>query len=100
MAGTLLAAVPAMALAQQSAPVAAQPPAPTGMVTTIDRINNTIVIRQTQNGTVGASSGGATDQQFNAATGVLENVHAGDNVTYAVSDSGGKKMITKIDRQP
>ena len=46
------------------------------MVTTIDRINNTIVIRQTQNGTVGAGSGGATDQQFSATANLLENVHA------------------------
>jgi hypothetical protein len=70
------------------------------MVTTIDRINNTIVIRQTQKGTVGAANGGATDQQFSATAGLLEKIHAGDNVTYAVSDSGGKKTITKIDRAP
>lgn len=103
LAGTLLAAVPSMALAQQSSPVATQPPAqqaPTGMVTTIDRINNTIVIRQSQTGTVGANNGGATDQQFSATSGLLENVHAGDKVTYALSESGGKKTITKIDRQP
>jgi hypothetical protein len=113
--GTMLAALPSVtlvqqAVAQQSAPVAQQsapvaqepsaPKAPAGMVTTIDRINNTIVIRQTPVGTVGASSGGATDQQFSAAAGLLENVHAGDKVTYAVSETGGKKTITKIDRQP
>jgi Cu/Ag efflux protein CusF len=103
LAGAVLAATPAMTQAQQSAPVAAQPAAqqaPSGMVTTIDRINNTIVIRQTQNSTVGAGNGGATDQQFSATAGMLENVHAGDKVTYSVSDSGGKKTITKIDRAP
>jgi acetyl-CoA carboxylase carboxyltransferase component len=102
LAGTMLAAIPSMTLAQQSSPVASQPSArqaPTGMVTTIDRINGTIVIRQTQDGTVGANDGGATEQQFSAAAGLLENVHAGDKVTYAVSESGGKKTITKIDRQ-
>jgi hypothetical protein len=114
-AGTLIAAAPSIALvqpsaaqqsapmAQQSAPVAQTPSAqkaPAGMVTTIDRINNTIVIRQIPPGTVGASNGGATDQQFSAAAGLLENVHAGDKVTYAVSENGGKKTITKIDRQP
>ena len=106
LAGAVLAATPAMTLAQQSGPLpsAAQQPqaqqAPSGMVTTIDRINNTIVIRQTQNGTVGAGSGGATDQQFSATANLLENVHAGDKVTYAVSESGRKKTITKIGRAP
>ena len=106
LAATVLAAAPAMTLAQQTGPLpsakqqqAAQK-APAGMVTTIDRINNTIVIRQIPPGTVGASNGGATDQQFSAAAGLLENVHAGDKVTYAVSENGGKKTITKIDREP
>jgi hypothetical protein len=47
---------------------------------------------------VGASSGGATDQ-FKAPSGALEKVHAGDRVTFSVSDSGDKKTITKIESQ-
>ena len=51
-----------------------------------------------QGGTVGASSGGATEQ-FKVAPGALEKVHAGDRVTFSVSESGGKKTITKIESQ-
>jgi Cu/Ag efflux protein CusF len=103
LAGAVLAATPTMTLAQQSGPLpsaAQQAPtkqSPSGMVTTIDRINNTIVIRQTQNGTVGAGNGGATDQQFSATANLLEKIHAGDKVSYTASDNGGKKTITKID---
>jgi hypothetical protein len=90
LAGAMLAAVPSVAVAEQSLK---------GMISRIDRINGTIVVRQAQSGTVGAGgSGGATEQQFNAAQGLLDSVHAGDTVTFSTSDSGGKKTITKIDR--
>jgi hypothetical protein len=90
LAGAMLAAVPSVTLAQQPL---------TGTITTIDRISGIIVIRQTPNGTVGASGGGATEQQLKAPVALLEPVHAGDKVTVTVSESGGKKTITKIDRQ-
>jgi len=90
LAGALLAAIPSVALAQQSL---------TGTITTIDRLNGIIVIRQTQNGTVGAGGGGATDQQFKAPEAMLNSVHAGDKVTISTSESGGKKTITKMDKQ-
>jgi hypothetical protein len=89
LASAMIAAVPSMALAQQSL---------TGTITTIDRINGVVVIRQTQNGTVGASGGGATEQ-FKAPVGLLEAVHAGDKVTVSTSEAGGKKTVTKIDKQ-
>jgi Copper binding periplasmic protein CusF len=90
LAGAMLAAVPSISLAQQSL---------NGTITRIDRLNGTIAIRQAQSGTVGADGGGATEQQFNAATAVLDTVHAGDRIAFSVSESGGKKTITKIDRQ-
>ena len=90
LAGSLLMLIPSLTWAQQAL---------TGTVTTIDRINGTIAIQQTQGGTVGASSGGATEQQFKAPDGALEKVHAGDRVTFSVSESGGKKTITKIESQ-
>jgi Cu/Ag efflux protein CusF len=90
LAGAMLAAIPSVTLAQQSL---------TGTVTTIDRINGSIAIRQTPSGTVGASGGGATEQQFMAPAALLDTVHAGDKVTITASESGGKKTITKIDRQ-
>jgi Cu/Ag efflux protein CusF len=90
LAGSLLMLIPAVASAQQAL---------TGTVTTVDRINGTIAIQQTQGGTVGASSGGATEQQFKAPDGSLDKLHAGDRVTFSVSESGGKKTITKIESQ-
>ena len=90
LVGAMLAAVPSMTLAQQSL---------TGTITRIDRLNGTIAIRQAQSGTVGANGGGATEQQFKAPAAMLDTVHAGDRITFAVSESGGSKTITKIDKE-
>jgi len=90
LAGAMLMALPSMALAQQSL---------TGTVTTIDRLDGLIGIRQTPSGTVGAAGGGATDQQYKAPEGMLETVHAGDKVTFSASEVGGNKTITKIELQ-
>jgi Cu/Ag efflux protein CusF len=90
LAGSMLMVIPSVTWAQQAL---------TGTVTTIDRISGTIAIRQTQSGTVGASAGGATEQQFKAPQGTLEKIHAGDRVTFSVSESGGKNTITKIESQ-
>jgi Cu/Ag efflux protein CusF len=88
LAGSMLAVISSVTLAQQAL---------TGTVTIIDRISGTIAIRQVQGGTVGASTGGATEQQFQAPDGMLNTLHAGDNVTFSYSESGGKKTITKIE---
>ncbi|WP_314957810.1 copper-binding protein [Bradyrhizobium cosmicum] len=73
----------------------------TGMVTRIDRLNNTISIQQTQKGTVGGSAGGAgTLQQFKAKdAAMLEAVHAGDRVTYSATDNNGTGTLTKLQKQ-
>ena len=89
LAGAMLAAVPSMTLAQQPL---------TGTITTIDRLNGTIGIKQTPSGTVGANGGGATEQ-FKAPAAMLDTVHAGNRITFSVSETGGKKTITKIDQQ-
>jgi hypothetical protein len=89
LAGSMLALISSVALAQQPL---------TGMVTTIDRINGTIAIQQTQSGTVGANSGGATEQ-YRVQGVSLDTLHAGDKVTFSVSESGGKKTITKLEKQ-
>jgi Cu/Ag efflux protein CusF len=89
-AGAMLAVIPTVALAQQSL---------TGTVTTIDRLSGIIAIRQAPGGTVGANGGGATEQQYKASEGLLENVHAGDKIAFSASEIGGKKTITKIDQQ-
>jgi hypothetical protein len=90
LAGALLMAAPSITLAQQSM---------TGTISMINRLNGTIVIKETQNGTVGASGGGATDQEFAASATLLDSVHAGDKVAFTVNDAKGKKTITKIDKE-
>ena len=67
-----------------------------GMITKIDRLNSIVAIQQTQSGTVGANSGGATEFKVQDM-GALENVHAGDKVTYTTGDDA--KIITKIQKQ-
>jgi Cu/Ag efflux protein CusF len=90
LAGAVFATVPSIALAQQSQ---------TGTVRVINRLDGTIAIRQTQDGTVGANGGGAMEQQFAASASLLDSVHAGDRVTFTTSEAGGKKTITKIERE-
>jgi Cu/Ag efflux protein CusF len=87
--GAVLTVISPVALAQQAL---------TGTVTTIDRITGTIAIQQTQSGTVGANAGGATEQ-FKIPAGMLETLHAGDKVTFTVSESGPTKTVTKIEKQ-
>ena len=89
LAGSMLAVISSVALAQQPL---------TGTVTTIDRINGTIEIQQSQGGTVGTNNSGATEQ-YKVQTGMLEKFHAGDRVTFSVSETGGTKTITKLDKQ-
>jgi Copper binding periplasmic protein CusF len=85
-----LLAVSSTALAQQTH---------SGTITQLNRLNNTVAIRQTQNGTVGANTGGAAEE-FKVGSGVsLETLHAGDIVNYSVSESDGTKTITKLNRR-
>jgi Cu/Ag efflux protein CusF len=89
IAGSMLTVISSVTWAQQAL---------TGTVTTIDRINGTIAIQQTQSGTVGANTGGATEQ-YKVQGVSLDPLHAGDKVTFSVSESGGKKTITKLEKQ-
>ena len=82
-------AVSSAALAQQ---------AQTGTITEVNRLNNTIAIRQTQNGTIGANAGGSSEQ-FKVGSGIsLDAWHAGDHVNYSESGADGAKTLTKIER--
>ncbi|WFU14972.1 copper-binding protein [Bradyrhizobium sp. CB3481] len=95
IAGMILAATAALSIAGTSA-LAQQ--TRTGMVTRIDRISNTITIKDVPEGTVGANTGAAAEE-FKVQDGArLNAVHAGDRVSFAVSDSAGTKTITKLDR--
>ena len=99
-----------LALAQQSAPSAApgaqqaaqdaakaNPDAPQGIVTVVNRIDGTIgIIKPTGNT---ESDKGAVEQFKVKDAAMLDNVHAGDEVTYALSDDNGARTITKLDEQ-
>ena len=70
-----------------------------GTITGINRLNNTVAIRQTQDGTVGAHTAGAAEE-FQVESGVsLEALHAGDSVSFSASGTDGAKTITKIERR-
>jgi Copper binding periplasmic protein CusF len=68
-----------------------------GVVTQVDRINSTVAIRQTQSGTVGANPGAA--EEYKAPGLPLDDLHAGDGVTFSATETGGVKTLTKIDRR-
>jgi Cu/Ag efflux protein CusF len=72
----------------------------TGMITGINRLNDSIAIRQTQSGTVGANSGGAPEQ-FKVQKGLsLEDIHAGDKVTFsATAGADGTRTVTNLRKQ-
>jgi Cu/Ag efflux protein CusF len=89
LAAVVLTSISSVTLAQQTL---------TGTVTTIDRINGTIAIQQTRSGTVGANGGGATER-FKVQDGMLNTVHAGDKVAVTVSETGGTKTVTKLEKQ-
>ena len=70
-----------------------------GLITEVNRVNNTVAIRQIQNGTVGANTTGPSEA-FKVSSGIsLDTIHAGDRVSYSANESGGTKTITKMQRQ-
>ena len=92
-AAAALAFIGSAALAQE-----AKQDVKTGMVTQIDRLNSTIAIQQTQDGTVG-TGGGAAVKQYKVPGASLEALHAGDRVSYSATQSGGVETITKIEKR-
>jgi len=81
----------------------------TGTVTRIDRLDGTIAIQlqktPTQSGTVGANTGGAkadgpAEELKTKIQGNLLNVlHAGDRVKFSLTEAGGTKTISNVERQ-
>ena len=71
----------------------------TGQVTKVNRLDNTVAIRPIQSGTVGANTAGA-EQEFKVKDGVsLEELHAGNRITYSVTETGGTKTLTSFKKQ-
>ena len=76
----------------------------TGTVTRIDRLDGTVSIQlqkpQTQGGTVGANTGGAAEELKTKVQGnLLNTLHAGDRVKFSITDAGGAKAITNLERE-
>ncbi len=70
----------------------------TGTITKIDRISGTLTVQQTAGGTVGAGTGAAAEE-FKVQNGaMLDTVHAGDKVSFAVTGADGAKTITKLEK--
>lgn len=90
LAGTAALIISSAALAQQAL---------NGTITGLNRINGTITIQQTQSGTVGANAGSAA-QEFKVQDGLsLDDLHAGNRVTFSVTEKDGVKTITKLQKQ-
>ncbi len=71
----------------------------TGTITKLDRISGSIAIRREENVTVGANTGGVSEQ-FKTQTGLpTEAVHAGDKVMLFITETGGIRTVTKIQKQ-
>ena len=97
IAGMIMAATAALSIIGSSA-FAEQ--MRTGMVTRIDRISGTISIRDIPDGTVGANTGSAATEEFKVQDGArLNDLHAGDRVSFGVSESAGTRTITKIEKK-
>ncbi|MBN8992301.1 MAG: hypothetical protein J0H42_29010 [Rhizobiales bacterium] len=87
----------------------------TGTVTRIDRLDGTIAIQlqktPAQSGTVGVNTGGAKADGGSKAEGPAEELktrvqgnllnvlHAGDRVKFSLTESGGTKTISNVERQ-
>lgn len=100
LAGTatlLICALPA--LAQTQPQTQAKSGQLTGQVTLVNRLNNTIAVRPIQEGTVGADTAG-TAQTFKVKDGLsLEDLHAGNQISYSVTEQGGTRTVTSFKRQ-
>jgi Cu/Ag efflux protein CusF len=91
LAGTAtLTIIGSAALAQQ---------ARTGTLTKIDRIHGVVAIEPTQSGTVGANAGAAAEEFKVQNVLSLDNLHAGDKVTFSATETAGSKTITKLQKQ-
>ncbi|UFZ05383.1 copper-binding protein [Bradyrhizobium ontarionense] len=82
-----------------SLPLLAAEQGATGVVTGINRLNGTIAIKRVQNGTVGAGASAAAEEFKVKDNAMIEEVHAGDRVTFSTADGSGAKTIIKLDRQ-
>ena len=99
-ASIMLAGLAALTLST----VASAQQAMTGTVTRIDRLDGTIAIQlqktPPQSGTVGANTSGPAEELKTKVQGnLLNTLHAGDRVKFSVTEVGGAKTISNVERQ-
>ncbi len=70
----------------------------TGTITGINRLNGTIAIEKTQDATVGANVRSPSEEYKVQDGKMLDSVHAGDRVTFAMAGSD-PKTITKLQKR-
>ncbi|CAN7703613.1 hypothetical protein LJR220_006868 [Bradyrhizobium sp. LjRoot220] len=100
----MLAGLAALALGS----AASAQEAMTGTVTRIDRTDGTVAIQlhrtPTQSGTVGAAKtdsktdGPAEELKTKIQGNLLNVLHAGDRVKFSLTDVGGTKTISNVER--
>ena len=90
---TVLAISTSAALAQQQGSA--------GIITGINRLTLSISIQPLQSGTVGSSAAtvGPAEEFKVKDAAMLDAVHAGDRVTYSLSENGGAKTLAKLEKQ-
>ena len=75
----------------------------TGTVTRIDRLDGTVSIQlqkpQNQGGTVGANTSAPEEMKTKVQGTLLNTLHAGDRVKFSITDTGGGKTITNLERE-
>jgi Cu/Ag efflux protein CusF len=70
-----------------------------GTISAVDQASGRIAIQQTPGSTVGANTGGISEE-FKVQDGLLFNsVQAGDKVAFTVDEIGGVKTVTKLQKQ-
>jgi Cu/Ag efflux protein CusF len=70
----------------------------TGTISKVDEAGGKVAIQLAQGGTVGGSGGAA--EEFKVQDGLVFNaIKPGDKVTFTVTDTGGGKTITKLEKQ-
>jgi hypothetical protein len=105
LAGAAALAIISSAAFAQDAKQGAQQESQTGMLTKIDRIHGVVTIqreeKEKQNSTVGANTGGVGEELKIQSGLSLEDVHAGDRVSYSATGTGGggARTLTKIQKQ-
>jgi Cu/Ag efflux protein CusF len=96
IAKLILAGTAALSLATSASWAQQDKQEKTAQVTQINRLNNTIAVRQVQSGTVGSNSS-TPEEMFKVKEGLsLEDLHAGNRITYSTTESGGTKTITSF----